>query len=119
MVHSLANLFPGCRSIVRCRHLCVTPVCAVVGGQWGQEVIRTITGRSPPLGNAFVLDARGHPTGQFGWLPEEPVAGIVGAASSSSSSSSASAGAAAGSTMSAMTHAADLEAAFELSDDED
>lgn len=100
-------------TIVRCRGLCVTPVCAIVGGQWGQEVIRAITGRSPPAGNLFITDARKHPAGQFGWLPEEPAVRIAGSASTLSSSS------ASGATVTAMAHAAEMGNAIELSDDED
>ncbi|KAA0158170.1 hypothetical protein FNF27_06112 [Cafeteria roenbergensis] len=64
-------------SVSRAFGLGVSPVCAVAGGQWGQEVIRAVTGRSPPLGNVFVFDARRHPQGQFGWIPAAPASASV------------------------------------------
>ena len=33
-----------------------SPVCAVVGGMLGQDILKTLAGKEPPIANFFVFD---------------------------------------------------------------
>jgi hypothetical protein len=61
----------ACRWVSVLFQLCLSPVCAILGGQASQEIIRAVSGKEPPSGNVFVLDVRRHGQGRFAWVDRD------------------------------------------------
>jgi hypothetical protein len=48
----------SCARLSRCRGLELSPVCAIMGGMLGTELVKLVSGKDEPINNLFVLDTQ-------------------------------------------------------------